>query len=474
MDIIQDYQQRIKKFIWAGDLRTASVAKQRVIQSLRICYLVARDLIDGQLTLRAMGLVYTTLLSMVPFIAISFSVLKGFGVHNQIEPMMLNFLEPLGEKGIEITERVLEFVDNMKAGVLGSVGLVLLIYTAVSLMQKIESTFNYMWHVSQSRPLAQRFSDYLSVILIGPVLIFTALGITASIASMSLVQQLMEIQAIGVAVQLSSRLVPYVLVIAAFTMVYLLVPNTKVHFKAALLGGVVAGILWQTAGIVFASFVVNSAKYTAIYSVFASLIFFMIWLYISWLILLIGCGIAFYFQHPEHRHLQSRVGMLSSRMKEKIALLVMALIGNHYYQSKPVWTVDALAKQLKVGVYACDSIISALLHANILLKTDGDNPGLLPARAPETLLVADIIAAVRSQSEVAAFSPAMLPKLESVESIFPSMEESIANSLQGKTLKDLAQFTDPVSIDNDSSADSSSESNSSAKVQSLYDGAKQN
>ena len=294
MLIIEQIQKRIIDIIWAADIRAFPQWKQHVLQGLRIVYLVTRDFISGHLTLRAMSLVYTTLLSLVPFIAISFSVLKGFGVQNQLEPMLLNFLAPLGEKNGEITDRIIGFVDNMKAGVLGSVGLVLLLYTSVSLLQKVERSFNYMWNVGESRPFIQRFSEYLSVILVGPVLLFTALGITASIASISLIQKLMQIQAISFIFESVTPFVPYALVIVAFTFIYMLIPNTKVYFQSALAGGLVAGILWQSAGWIFASFVVNSAKYTAIYSVFASLIFFMIWLYLSWLILLIGCSISFY------------------------------------------------------------------------------------------------------------------------------------------------------------------------------------
>ena len=110
------------------------------------------------LTLQAMSLVYTTLLSLVPLIAVSFSVLKGFGVHNQVEPMLSSVLAPLGDKGAEITSKIIEFVENTKAGVLGSLGLVLLFYTVVSLIQKIERSFNFTWRISKPRPFAQRFS----------------------------------------------------------------------------------------------------------------------------------------------------------------------------------------------------------------------------------------------------------------------------------------------------------------------------
>ncbi|MDH3930474.1 MAG: YihY/virulence factor BrkB family protein, partial [Deltaproteobacteria bacterium] len=170
----------LRKNVWEVELSSLPWWKSWLTRVLRVFYVVIRDLLEGQLTLRAMSLVYTTLLAMVPLLAVSFSVLKGFGVHNQIEPLLLNFLRPMGERGVEVTSRIIGFVDSVKAGVLGSVGFALLIYTVISLIQKIEQACNDTWQVNRSRPLSQKFSDYLSVILIGPLLVFSALGITAS------------------------------------------------------------------------------------------------------------------------------------------------------------------------------------------------------------------------------------------------------------------------------------------------------
>ncbi|MBT8406355.1 MAG: YihY family inner membrane protein, partial [Deltaproteobacteria bacterium] len=307
----------LRQRIWEGDLSSLPWWKNWLSKVLRMFYVVIRDLLEGQLTLRAMSLVYTTLLAMVPLLAVSFSVLKGLGVHNQIEPLLLNFLKPMGERGVEMTSRIIGFVDGVKAGVLGTLGLAFLIYTVISLIQKIELACNDTWHVSRSRPLAQKFSDYLSVILIGPVLVFSALGITASVMSTAVVQKIVAIKVFGSLLELGTKLVPYLLMIAAFTFVYIFVPNTRVRFRSALTGGLVAGVLWEASGWGFASFVVKSAKYTAIYSGFAVIIMFMIWLYLSWLIVLVGASVAYYHQHPESMTAHRRELQLSNRTQER-------------------------------------------------------------------------------------------------------------------------------------------------------------
>jgi len=307
--------------LWRIPAEPLPRARAWLFRFLQIAIVLARDLAQGQLTLRAMGLVYTTLLSIVPLLALSFSVLKAFGVYNQIRPMLLNFLEPLGEKGVELTARIVQFIENVNVGVLGSVGLALLLYTAVSLVQKIEEAFNFIWHVSRSRGIGERFSRYLSALLVGPMLVFSAIGITAGVASLGVVREAMEVEGIGWLAVQAGRLVPYLLVIGAFTFVYTFMPNTRVRLGPALAGGVVGGILWQSAGWAFALFAASSTNYAAIYSSFAILILFMLWLYLSWLILLFGANVAFYAQHPEYLVAQGGEPQLSNRMRERLALV---------------------------------------------------------------------------------------------------------------------------------------------------------
>ena len=179
------------------------------LRALGVFLVVLRDLAFGQLTLRAMSLVYTTLLSIVPMLALSFSVLKAFGVHNQIEPALGRFLEPLGERGAEVTQQIIQFIANMNVGVLGSLGLALLLYTAISLIQKIEMSFNFIWHVPEPRRFGTRFSSYISVLLVGPLLVFSALGITAAVSSIGVVKGLLAIEPLGRLAAEIGKLLPY-------------------------------------------------------------------------------------------------------------------------------------------------------------------------------------------------------------------------------------------------------------------------
>lgn len=438
MQTIERLKAWVKRALWGMDPNGLNPFRARLIRAVRIAYGIGRDLRDGQLTLQAMSLVYTTLLSLVPLLAVSFSVLKAFGVHNQIQPLLSTFLAPLGEKGDEITLQVIGFVENIKVGVLGALGLGLLIYTVTALLQKVEQAFNYTWRVKRTRSLAQQFSHYLSVVVIGPVLVFAALGLTGTLMHSSVMEALLTNPTFGWAAAVAGKLLPYVLVIVAFTFVYIFIPNTHVRFSSALLGGVVAGILWETGGWLFASFVVTSAKYTAIYAGFAIVIMFMIWLYVSWLILLIGASLAFYHQHPEFLTYQRRELKLSHRVHEQLSLLALALIGRTYYENRPPWTLDGLTQQLGVPVHAVERVIRPLERAGILSPTADDPPRWLPARPPESVSLKEILDTVRHAEEDRHLSVRQLPTDPTVHAVFERLDQAVGESLMGQSFKDLA------------------------------------
>lgn len=429
----------IRELILDVDLASLPRWKSWLFGLLRVSYVVIRDLAEGQLTLRAMSLVYTTLLSLVPLLAISFSVLKGFGVHNQIEPFLLNVLAPLGEQGVEITTRIIGFVENMRVGVLGFLGVILLFYTVVSLMQKIERAFNFTWHITQERTFAQRFRDYLSVIVVGPVLVFSSLGITASVMSTTIVERLSATYLLGDVVEIAGRLVPYFMIVAAFTFIYIFMPNTKVRPRSALVGGLVAGVLWNTVGWAFASFIVTSTKYTAIYSTFATLIMFMIWLYLAWLILLVGASIAFYDQHPEYVGAPRGTLRLSVRVKEKLALLVAFLVGENFYGERPAWTAEGLAQRLGTPTEAVETILEALERGGLLKRTDDDPATYLPARPMERTEVKRVLDAVRGAEESSYLNLARLPSERGVEELIEHLDRATQQALHGRTLRDLVE-----------------------------------
>lgn len=423
--------------LWDRDIQSFPIWRRRFIWVVRLFYVIFRDLRAGQITLRAMGLVYTTLLSIVPVIAVSFSVLKGFGVHNQIEPLLLGALEPLGERAEIISAQVITFVDNLDVGVLGFVGLGFLFYTVISLMQKIETSINFIWHVETLRTLSERFRDYLSVLVIGPVLVFASLGITASIAAVPLVEAMTETLWFGNLAGVGGRVLAYLMVASAFAFIYAFMPNAKVRLRSAIIGGLVAGLLWNIAGWGFASFVVSSGNYAAIYSSFATLVLFLIWLYLSWLILLLGASIAFYDNHPEFLARNSVEVTLSNRVKEKLALFLLERIGVGFVGNDPPHTASSLAEELNMPSGPVASVLQTLEDAGLLARTGKDQNAFLPAMPMENIALGTAIRAIRQSEEAPLTAYNMLPPTSSVDQVMARMEDASRAALDNLTLKDL-------------------------------------
>ena len=223
MSLISKWHGQTMNFVWEQSTFDVPAWKRRIVMTLRFIFVIVRDLAAGELNLRAMSLVYTTLLSLVPLLAFSFSVMKGLGVHNRIEPMLYSALEYLGPSGQQLADRIMGFVENVRADVLGTIGLVVLIYLIISLVQKIEGSFNFVWHVQQPRSIGKRFSNYLTVILIGPLLISAAIAVTAAVSNNDIVQQILDVEPLGTLMLLISRLLPYLIVIGTFTFIYIFV-----------------------------------------------------------------------------------------------------------------------------------------------------------------------------------------------------------------------------------------------------------
>ncbi|EHQ52846.1 ribonuclease BN [Ectothiorhodospira sp. PHS-1] len=441
---IADYPEHLRKLVEQGDLRRMPRSQARAVGAARAVMSIGREVSAGQLNLHAMSLVYTSLLSVVPLLALSFSVLKAFGAHNAVEPFLLTVLEPLGEQGEEIVTNIVVFVENMRVGVLGFIGLIFLFFTVIGLVQKVEAAFNYIWHVTSPRNFAQRFSNYLSVILVGPVLIFSALGITASVMAADVVQKAMDYGLVGESVALLSRLVPYLLVMLAFAFIYIFVPNTRVKPVPALVGALVAALLWQTTGWGFTSMMAGSTKYDAIYSGFAIVIMALFWLYLNWLILLVGSHVAFYVQHPGYLHVAHGSPMrLSGDLQERLALRVMRLVGERFYQGEGPTPRARMARDFNLPEEGVEPVLEALRQAGLLVSAGSEAEAYVPGRDLERINLKEILDSVRGYGS-SLLDEGLPDEDRRVDQVLSKRDETLQALMGGMTLKALVTDEMPV------------------------------
>ncbi len=276
------------------------------------------------------------------------------------------------------------------------------------------------------------------MLLVGPILVFSALGVTATVMNIDTVQELLAVDALGQAARTASRLTPYLLVIAAFTFVYLFIPNTRVRFVPALIGGAVGGIAWQTAGWIFAVFVVSSNKYAAIYSGFAILILFMIWLYLSWLILLFGASVSFYAQHPEYLYSGDGEPRLSNRMRERLALSMMSLVAGRFVTGERAPTLAELTRRLGVPTHTLRPVLDTLERTALVASTAVEPPTYLPARDPSLITATQVLDAVRLAGEDNFLAPGGVPAPPPIDDVLERMRDAVESSIGEVTLRELA------------------------------------
>jgi membrane protein len=352
---------------------------------------IGRDFMTGTLPLRATSLVYTTILSIVPLLALSFSVLKGFGVHNQLAPFLNKILAPLGEKGIEVSGSILLFVDNIKVGVLGAIGLGFLLYTVVALIQKIEAAFNSIWHIDKPRPHVQRFTSYLSVITVGPILLFSMIGLKTKFTTNPLIADTLGIATTtGFMPQIVAVVSTFAMPVFLFTLLNKAVPHTKVKWIPAIIAGFVTTFLWQAVAQGFGTFMVNSGNYDAIYSSFAIILLVFIWLYLNWLIILIGGSLCFYIQNPEQSKFSLRRMHLHQQDKLYQALLIIKTVYQKFEKGENPLTLRDAGKMLGSDVFAKE-IITPLSQANILHCDEQGKEEIVLIKSLEKISLYDVM-----------------------------------------------------------------------------------
>jgi len=405
------------------------------LRLLRYPYAILRDLSRGQINLYAMGLVYATLLSLVPLIAFAFAVLKAFGAHRELEPVILEFFKPVGEHAHELTEKVMQFADSVSTGVVGSLGLALLLWTLLGTIKKVEDGFNFLWRVEHARSFARRVTEYVALLIVGPIVIVSFLGMshraldsaTAGIGRyMPFADRLKE---------LALDVSPFLMVAAIFTAVYMFVPNTKVKWKPALIGGATAGILWAVVGKLFTALVVYSTRLSVVYAGFALIVATLLWTYFGWLILLIGAQLSFYVQNRHYLRLGLVELRLSAVQRETLTLKVMYLIARAYKDGKSRWTVDGLAHELGMPGIGISRIVTALEHAHLLTVTDDEH--LLPARDLGSIPIQEIMDIARNE-KAGQVAPRNL-KLPAVDKIAGVMDAAWRKSCGEMTLRDLIE-----------------------------------
>jgi membrane protein len=401
-----------KEFVQETDLNLLqSVEASRLKRTAHFCLLVGKSFWRNRCPLRASALAYTTLLALVPVLAIAVSVttslLRDQGdkpIREVIDYLVVHAAPALNlqaaqgnaesmNKKEEVVATITSFIANIRSGALGLTSTIALVFVAIGLLRTIEASFNDIWGVTRGRSWLRGFVQYWAAITLGPLMMILAVGLTTS---PHFERTARLIQALGTAGVVILQMLPFVVLSVAFALFYALMPNTKVRWQAALAGGVVGGCLWQVNNLFSVTYVSRVVGYSKIYGSLGVIPIFLVGLYFSWLIVLFGAQVAYAFQNRQS-YLQGRLAEgVSQRGREFVALRVMLLLADRFERGERAPGVNAMAAALDVPTRLVSQILQTLTQARLAAEVADVEPGYAPGRPIERITTQHILQAMRT------------------------------------------------------------------------------
>jgi membrane protein len=431
---------RVKKFIF-HDLWTLDPARgwrRFSTYVLRTGVLVVENSINRELFVRAAALTYQIVFSIIPLFAVMIALLKSFGgldkIAAEVRDFLLKNLAP--NIGDQMVQSMNDVIDRMDAKAISIIGFLILLYTSVSLLSTIESAFNRIWGVRTARGLMRRVTVYWTLLTFGPIGIAVSLAVTGFVKNREAYRWILENVPLANAALLV--VVPFVLTWCVFTAVYKIMPNTRVHWRSALIGALVAGTAWE---LLKRLYVLYNAKVTATYEVYgplAAIPIFLLWIYASWVLVLMGAEVAFAAQHVTTYKRETDAPRLSHAFKQKLSVHLMVEIARDFIAGRDQGTAETMADRLKVPVRAVNEVLYQLTRAKLLVEmVRGQTTTYLPAEDVDRITLRRIVEALRQTGDDPVFAPS--DGRDRVEKMFHDAESSALEPLEKVTLRELAE-----------------------------------
>lgn len=422
------------KTIWESEPSDCAGARRYWLVVSQFLLIVLRNSWRNQAFLRASALAFTSLLALVPLLAILFSILKGLGVQNQVAPFLL---EQLSAGSQEVATKIINYIDNTNMTSLGGAGFAGLLFTVIMLLDSVEDSFNEIWLVKETRTLSIKFGGYLVLIICTPLLIFTALSMTTFLEGRSVFHWFLTTARLGDSLPYFLYIIPHLVVWAALTFLYMVVPNTKVNFGAALRGAFLAATLWQLAQWFYVHFQLGVAKNNIIYGTMAALPTFMLWIYVSWLILLFGVEVVHAHQNIKSLKREIRLGPLSQKVRELLSLAILQDIALACGNKVSGWRGEHFGEVFDLPEKLLKELLTNLMEEGYILSSADDPPVYTLAQNPEKIMISTVLGALRDTSS--GWRPLSLTKGESdLADLLARVERFGTETLAGISLKDIA------------------------------------
>ncbi|MBU4055334.1 MAG: YihY/virulence factor BrkB family protein [Proteobacteria bacterium] len=441
-NVIGHSRHFLKTELWRIDLSGLSRPKAVWVKILRIFSLTFREFHDNQLPLRSSALTFYSLLSMVPVLAVAFGIAKGFGFQKILEDRLKEDFtghEVVMEQLMGAAQRLL---DSTQGGLIAGIGIAVLFWTVMRLLSNIELSFNRIWGVHASRPPGRKFSDYLSIMMIGPLLLIISGGLSVFIKTQItlIIAKISLLGFISPLIFFLLKFMPLGVLWLLFSVVYILMPNTKVRYSSGLIGGILAGTAIQIAQWAYITFQIGVANYNAIYGSFAALPLFLLWLQISWTIVLFGAEVAFAHQNAEMFEFEEDEAKMSGHFRKLLALLLARHVIHRFALKEPPQTAVDIAKSLEIPIRMARNLLDDLVESGILSRVLSENngePAHQPALDIHQITVQDVIRAMETKgiSEVPLANTT--PEFSTLSKALKSFDDSLQKVPENKLLIEI-------------------------------------
>lgn len=392
------FYKNLSKEILETRLEKLSKRKLHIYKPLRIVFFALKGFNEDLIQLRASALTFYSMLSIVPVLAMIFGIAKGFGFEKNLEAELMGSFKGYEDVVAQVMGFVQKMIDNTKGGLIAGVGLAVLIWTIINVLSSVEKSFNDIWKIQKSRPLMRKFSDYLSIMLIAPILIFLSSSLTVYIGSfLSTLSEKQSLEILGAFLNYTMNFIPFFLIFVLFTFIYFTLPNTKVKISSAMLAGIIAGTTFQFLQWGYIYIQMSLSHYNTIYGSFAALPLLLFWMRISWLIVLFGAEVSFAHQNIFTYEFEISSSKISPYYKRLIWLRIANLLFKNFKNGKPAMTSTQISFELEIPVGLTRVVVGEMCETGILSQTltqQERESAYQPAKDINQIFIADIIKAI--------------------------------------------------------------------------------
>jgi len=382
--------------------------------------LIYQTLAERGVMVRVSALTFTTLISLIPMLAFVFSLLSAFKVSSQVKEYLLMNLT-LGRS--DLAGAMLSSMEHTNFATLGFIGFFVTFWAFIVTLASLETTINDIWGIRDRRPVVFRMSYYTTITLLFPIMILGSIGVTTALESTVILKELSRLAWFTEVFRLFMRFLPYLVVWVLFAFMYKVIPNTRVRLSSAVFGALVGGTFWQLALYFYAKFQVGLANYNLIYSSFASLPFFMFWLFISWLMVVLGAVTAYVHQNYRRFRLDAAASDVSYSFFERLALRVFMTVGSSFFEGRRPISVDEISELLNTPVHLVNNVLFILRDEHLIIPVGEEDGRYVPARDLGKIRLIDFLTALRQHGEN--------PDEEISEQERPFLDETIDAVLRG-------------------------------------------